>query len=234
VPDVPTDREPDAGPNAGPDATDPVTYHEPRWPAAVALLAAVVLYLGLPGAFVVGPKWLLPVLEGVLVVPLLVADPDRRQRDTKSLRVFSILLIALVSLANLTALSLLVHDILRAREIAGRSLVYSAIALWGTNVIIYGLWYWELDGGGPNARHDRAPGERDFLFPQQASPDVFTRPWHPSFFDYLYTSFTNSTAFSPTDTMPLTTWSKALMMAQSASALVTVALVAARAVNILS
>jgi uncharacterized membrane protein len=228
--DAPTDREHGTGPGDGSSAG----YHEPRWPAAVALVAALVLYLGLPQAFIVGPRWMLPVIEGVLLVPLLIADPDRTQRDTKGLRIISILLIALVSLATLAALVLLVHDILRSREIAGRNLIYSAIALWGTNVIIYGLWYWELDGGGPNARHDLAPGERDFLFPQQASPDVFVTRWHPSFFDYLYLSFTNSTAFSPTDTMPLTTWSKALMMAQSASALVTVALVAARAVNILA
>lgn len=230
MPDAPTDP----APGVGPDDIDGTDYREPRWSAAVALVVAVVLYLGLPEAFVVGPRWLLPVLEGSLVIPLLIADPDRTRRDTRGLRILSILLIALLTLATLTALVLLVHDILRSRQIEGRSLIYSAIALWGTNVIIYGLWYWELDGGGPNARHDRAAGDRDFLFPQQASPDVFVAPWHPSFFDYLYLSFTNSTAFSPTDTMPLTTWAKALMMAQSASALVTVALVAARAVNILA
>lgn len=230
--DAPAEQEPAPGPGVGDTASD--DYREPRWSAALALVAAVVLYLGLPQAFIIGPRWLLPVLEGVLLVPLLIADPDRTQRDTKALRVASILLIALLSLATLAALVLLVHDILRSRDIGGSNLIYSAIALWGTNVIIYGLWYWELDGGGPNARHDRATHDRDFLFPQQAAPEVFVKPWHPSFFDYLYLSFTNSTAFSPTDTMPLTTWSKALMMAQSASALVTVALVAARAVNLLA
>ena len=230
--DAPAEPQPPPGPGEGESASS--DYSEPRWPAAVAVLAALLLYLGLPQTFIIGPRWLLPVLEGVLLVPLLITDPDRTQRDTKGLRVASILLIALLTLATLVALVLLVHDILRSRDIGGSNLIYSAIALWGTNVIIYGLWYWELDGGGPNARHDRAPHERDFLFPQQASPEVFVRPWHPSFFDYLYLSFTNSTAFSPTDTMPLTTWSKALMMGQSASALVTVALVAARAVNILA
>jgi hypothetical protein len=230
MPDAPPDPEP----GDGSERVASVDYTEPRWPAAVAVLAALLLYLGLPEAFVVGPKWLLPALEAALVIPLLIADPDRTERDTKGLRILSILLIAVLTAATLTALLLLVHDILRSRAIEGRNLIYSAIALWGTNVIIYGLWYWELDGGGPNARHDRAPSDRGFLFPQQASPDVFTRPWHASFFDYLYLSFTNSTAFSPTDTLPLTTWAKALMMAQSASALVTVALVAARAVNILA
>jgi uncharacterized membrane protein len=228
VADVPADEAP-AVPS-GPDDS----YTEPRWPAAVALLVALGLYVGLPEAFVVGPKWILPALEAVLVVPLLVADPDRTGRETRLLRLVSILLIALVSLALLTSLLLLVHDLLRGHVVPGKSLVYTAIAFWGTNVIIYALWYWELDSGGPNSRHDRVLAERDFLFPQQASPDVFTEPWHPQFFDYLYTSFTNSTAFSPTDTMPLSTWAKGLMMSQSASAFVTVALVAARAVNILT
>jgi len=227
--DAPTEHEPD--PAAGDDAEN--DYREPRWSAAVALVAAVVLYLGLPQAFIVGPRWLLPVLEGVLLVPLLITDPDRTQRDTKGLRIASILLIALLSLATLAALVLLVHDILRSRDIAGTNLIYSALALWGTNVIIYGLWYWELDGGGPNARHDRAAHDRDFLFPQQAAPDVFVRPWHPTFFDYLYLSFTNSTAFSPTDTMPLTATAKLLMGFQSMISLLTIGLVVARAVNIL-
>lgn len=228
VADVPADEA-----SSAPSGADD-TYNEPRWPASVALLVAIGLYLGLPEAFVVGPKWILPALEAVLVVPLLIADPDRTGRETRLLRLVSILLIALVSLALLTSLLLLVHDLLRGHVVPGKSLVYTAIAFWATNVIIYALWYWELDSGGPNSRHDRVLAERDFLFPQQASPDVFTEPWHPQFFDYLYTSFTNSTAFSPTDTMPLTRWAKALMMTQSAMALATIVLVAARAVNVLS
>jgi uncharacterized membrane protein len=228
VADVPADEAPSA-----PSGVDD-SYTEPRWPAAVALLVALGLYLGLPEAFVVGPKWILPALEAVLVVPLLIADPDRTGRETRLLRTVSILLIALVSLALLTSLLLLVHDLLGGHVVSGKSLVYTAIAFWATNVIIYALWYWELDSGGPNSRHDRVLAERDFLFPQQAAPEVFTEPWHPQFFDYLYTSFTNSTAFSPTDTMPLTRWAKALMMTQSAMALATIVLVAARAVNVLS
>lgn len=208
--------------------------HEPRWPGAIALLAAIALYVLLPSSLIVGPRWLLPALEGLLVIPLLITNPDRRDADSSALRFASILLIAVISLANLSAIGLLVHDLLRHSDIDGRELVYSAIALWFNNVIVFGLWYWELDGGGPAARHTTAPRDRDFLFPQHAEPDVFTEPWMPRFFDYLYTSFTNSTSFGPTDTMPLTTRTKALMMAQSASALVTVVLVAARAINILT
>jgi hypothetical protein len=213
----------------------PVTdRHEPRWPAAVALFLAMAMYVVLPEALIVGPRWLLPVLEGLLLVPVLIMNPDRSEPDTKFLRTISIMLIAVVSAANLSALALLVHDLLQHTAIDGKAIIFSAVVLWGTSVIAFGLWYWELDGGGPAMRHERRPHERDFLFPQQASPDVFTTPWMPTFFDYLYTSFTNSTAFSPTDTMPLTTGAKALMMLQSGSALITVALVAARAVNILA
>ena len=208
--------------------------HEPRWPGAVALLAAIALYVLLPSSLIVGPRWLLPALEALLVIPLIITNPDRRDPDTRTLRFLSILLIAIISIANISAIGLLVHDLLGHTDIDGKELVYSAIALWFNNVIVFGLWYWELDGGGPAARHSVAPQGRDFLFPQHASPDVFTLPWMPRFFDYLYTSFTNSTAFSPTDTMPLTTRAKALMMLQSGSALVTVVLVAARAINILA
>lgn len=212
----------------------PARHHEPRWPAAVALLAAIGLYVLLPSTLIVGPRWLLPVLEGLLVIPLLVTNPDRRERDTTGLRLVSILLIAIITIANISALGLLVHDLLRHADIDGKELVYSAIALWFNNVIVFALWYWELDAGGPADRHGTRPQDRDFLFPQNASPDVFTDPWMPRFLDYLYTSFTNSTAFSPTDTMPLTERAKALMMVQSASALVTIVLVAARAINILN
>ena len=208
-------------------------HHEPRWPAALALVAALGLYLFLPATLIVGPRWLLPALEGLLVIPLLITNPDRRESNTAPLRAVSILLIAIISIANISALSLLVHDLLSDTDIDGKPLIYSAIALWFNNVIVFALWYWELDGGGPADRHSVSVKDRDFLFPQQNTPEVFTEPWMPRFFDYLYTSFTNSTAFSPTDTMPLTLRAKALMMLQSGSALVTIVLVASRALNIL-
>lgn len=217
--------------------TDPVPTrvgtHEPRWPAALALLVAMALYIALPQTLILGPRWLLPVLEGLLVIPLLISNPDRREPDTAFLRTISVLLIAIVSAANLSALGLLLHDMLNSSEISGTRLIFSAVALWWTSVIVFALWYWELDGGGPAPRHELAAHKRDFLFPQQASPEVFPTVWMPSFFDYLYVSFTNSTAFSPTDAMPLTTRSKALMMLQSGSALVTIVMVASRAINIL-
>jgi len=145
-----------------------------------------------------------------------------------------VLLIALISAANLTSLALLVHYLITGGQVTGNRLVLSALAVWTTSVLVFSLWYWELDGGRPAARHEDPTTSRDFLFPQDATPELFPRTWLPTYVDYLYVSFTNSTAFSPTDTMPVTTWSKLLMMVQSAAAFITVALVAARAINILS
>jgi hypothetical protein len=208
-------------------------HGEPRWPAAIALVAAFALYLFLPSTLIIGPRWLLPALEALLVIPLVITNPHRRHSEATILRVVSILLIAIISVANISALGLLVHDLLSNTNIDGKPLIYSAIALWFNNVIVFALWYWELDGGGPAVRYSVPVQSRDFIFPQQAAPDVFTDTWSPTFSDYLYTSFTNSSAFSPTDTMPLTRRTKALMMLQSGSALVTIVLVAARAINIL-
>ena len=106
--------------------------------------------------------------------------------------------------------------------------------IWITNVLVFGLWYWELDRGGPVARLEAHRRQPDFLFPQMTAPDATTPDWTPTFLDYLYTSFTNATAFSPTDTMPLTAWAKLLMMVQSLASLLTVSLVISRAVNILN
>jgi len=208
--------------------------HEPRWPASLAIVVALGLYLVLPSKLVIGPRWVLPVLEAALIIPLLVTSPDRRHRESNAIRVVSVVLIALISLANLVSLALLVHYLITGGQVTGSRLVLSALAVWTTSVLVFSLWYWELDGGGPAARHVDPARSRDFLFPQDANPELFSSGWLPNYVDYLYVSFTNSTAFSPTDTMPVTTWSKLLMMVQSAGALITVVLVAARAVNILS
>ncbi|HEY5154455.1 MAG TPA: DUF1345 domain-containing protein [Acidimicrobiales bacterium] len=207
---------------------------ESRWPATIAIGFALALYLVLPSNLVIGPRWLLPVLEMAAAIPLALTNTDRRVRNSSRIRAITVVLIAGISAANLVSLVLLVRYLIHGGDVTGSALVRSAFAVWGTFVIAFSLWYWELDGGGPVSRHQDTEATRDFLFPQQASPDVFPDPWLPNFVDYLYLSFTNCTAFSPTDTMPLTTWAKLLMMVQSAAAFVTVALVAARAVNILN
>lgn len=212
----------------------PVGHPEPRWPASIAIAGALVLYVILPQSLILGPRWLIPVLEAALLIPLTIANPYREHHETTALRFLAIGLIALVNLANIASVVLLVHHLLAGgKNTSGKALVYAALAVWLTNIIVFGLWFWEIDKGGPASRsghHERMP---DFLFPQMTDARITSAEWHPGFLDYLYVAFTNATAFSPTDTMPLTQKAKALMAAQSLVSMVTVVVVAARAVNIL-
>ena len=141
-----------------------------------------------------------------------------------------------MNLANVVSLGELVHELLAHVHAAsvGRDLIYASVPVWVTNVLVFALWYWELDRGGPVARLETKRRQPDFLFPQMTAPDATCRTGRRRFIDYLFTSFTNATAFSPTDTMPLTPWAKILMMVQSLASLLTVALVVSRAVNILN
>jgi hypothetical protein len=141
-------------------------------------------------------------------------------------------LIALVSAVNCVSLILLCHYLLRGRAESGRDLIGAGVVLWVTNVLLFGLWFWQLDRGGPLARRT-SPEPPDFLFPQMTEPKLVDG-WEPNLVDYLYVSFTNATAFSPTDAMPLSRTAKVLMAAQALTALVTIGLVVARAVNILN
>lgn len=207
---------------------------EARWPATLAIVVAIGLYFALPESLVLGPRWVFPALEGAILVPLTVARPHRHAGESGPSRVAAIVLIGLATAGNFASLGLLVHLLLGGLHISGRNLILSAIEIYLTNVVIFGLWYWELDGGGPSARlANRAP-YRDFLFPQMNSPDKAPPGWRPSFLDYLYVSLTNATAFSPTDTLPLTRKAKSLMGLQCVASLLTVALVAGRAVNVLT
>jgi hypothetical protein len=205
---------------------------EARWPASLAVLGAVALYLFLPERLLLGPRWLVPALELSLLVPLTLSSPYRHGNEPKIVRAASIVLIALVSAANGMTLVLLLRYMLQGGKATGVQLAFSAILIWLTNVVAFGLWYWEFDAGGPTERMTSYPQGADFLFPQITAHQLGAN-WFPSFFDYFYVSFTNSTAFSPTDTMPLSVWAKFLMTLQSGAALTTVVLVAARAVNIL-
>jgi uncharacterized membrane protein len=208
-----------------------------RWPATLAIGVAIVLQVILPDRVIdgLGPRWLFPLLEGILAITLFVINPKHKQKDASQLRVIAIVLIALVNVANVISLAELIRALLSSvsSPSAGRQLVEASVLIWLTNVIVFALWYWELDRGGPSARISAGHRDPDFLFPQMAAAGTTSRPWSPDFFDYLYTSFTNASAFSPTDTMPLTTWAKMLMMLQSFASLLTVGLVISRAVNIL-
>ena len=205
------------------------------WPPRLAILAAIVLYLLLPDRLIPGPRYVVPGIEAGVLLVLSTTTPHRSGGEQGSRkRWLAMGLVAIISAGNLINLGLLLHELLHGRVNNGRELIFSSVAIWLTNVIVFGLWYWELDRGGPGARHDPDHRRPDFLFPQMTTPGAAPPDWAPSFVDYVYVSFTNATAFSPTDSMPLTPAAKALMTAQSAASLLTVALVAARAVNILS
>ena len=199
-----------------------------------AIAVAIVLQLVLPDRLILHPRWLLPGVELALLIVLVAANPVRLVRTHSALRIGSLGLVAVMTVANAGSAALLIERLLtgRAGDSAG-ALIGSGAAIYATNIIAFALWYWEFDRGGP---FERACGTRqhvDFLFPQMTTPEVAPVDWEPAFLDYLYVSYTNATAFSPTDTMPLSRWAKTLMLVQSAVALLTVALVIARAVNIL-
>jgi uncharacterized membrane protein len=204
------------------------------WPARGAIVVATILYLFLPNELIPGPRWVVPGLEMAILLVLTTFTPHRTKQASPLRRVLVIALVALVTVANLINLGLLVHALLQGGVQNGRLLILASVGIWLTNVIVFGLWYFELDRGGPNQRHNPAHREPDFLFPQMSTPGAGRPDWSPSFLDYLYVSFTNAAAFSPTDTMPMTAAAKGLMGVQSAASLLTVALVAARAVNILT
>jgi hypothetical protein len=221
-------------PEAAVPQSAPTTLLEPRWPATLAVVSAIGLYVTLPDSLVLGPSWVLPALEAAILLPLTVARPHRNAGESGRSRVAAIVLIALANIGNVASLALLLHLLTSGSHIGGRTLLFAAIEIYLTNVIIFGLWYWELDSGGPAARLGGRSRYPDFLFPQMNLKGKAPADWRATFLDYLYVSLTNATAFSPTDTMPLTRKAKLLMGVQCLASLLTVALVAGRAVNILT
>jgi uncharacterized membrane protein len=211
------------------------TAGERRWPVAAAMLVAIALQLVLPERLGLSPIWLLPLLEAVLLVALVVANPNRLDKAHPGLRYGSLTLVGLLSVSNAVSALLLVNELLNGRGATGSAgpLLANGGAIYATNVLAFALWYWDFDRGGPVARANAENAHPDFVFPQMSSPDLAPKDWEPIFLDYLYVSFTNATAFSPTDTMPMSRWAKVLMGLQSTVALVLAALVIARAVNIL-
>jgi uncharacterized membrane protein len=212
---------------------DRVERGDPYWPAQLAVAAAIVLNLALADQITIGPRWLLPGVEAILLVSLVVVSPARATAHRVGERRFALTVVGLVSLVNIVLLARLVDELINGGHVGGRALILSGAVLWVTNVLLFAVWYWEMDRGGPVARYLNATALVDFQFPQMDSPELAPKGWRPGFLDYLYTSFTNSTAFSPTDTMPLTHTAKIVMAIQSFTALLTVGLVIARAVNIL-
>jgi uncharacterized membrane protein len=216
------------------------TRGEQRWPVTLSVIVAIVLQILLPGQLALQPlpHWLMPVLEGALLVGLTIANPVRIERREPFVRGASLVLVLLITGANAASAVLLIQQIVsgHAGHMAG-PLLASGAAIWATNVIAFALWYWEFDRGGPIRRAEATAQYLDFLFPQMSINETMNKlvdpDWDPRFVDYLYLSFTNATAFSPTDVMPLARWAKLTMLVQSAVSLALGALVIARAINIL-
>jgi uncharacterized membrane protein len=208
---------------------------DPFWPAQLAVGIAIALNLPLSGKLTIGPNWLLPVVEGALLIALVTSLPSRGNRPHAGHRWFALSVVGLVTLVNIVSIGLLVHYLLgHHAHVQGRPLIASGAVLLATNILLFAVWFWEFDRGGPVSRFMNPDVLPDFQFPQMENPQFAPKPWRPGFLDYLYMSLTNATAFSPTDTMPLTQSAKILMSLQSVTSLITIALVVARAVNILS
>jgi uncharacterized membrane protein len=221
----------------------------PLWPGA-AILSSAALYVTLPAKFIVGKqaaffgdiRWIVAGLTVALFAVLLLALPAGpiaqmldvgAHRLRVGRRVLVLTITALLSVANAASIYVLVHVLVNGGQVVASPLLRAAVHLWCVNVLLFALWFWQLDAGGPAKRPTAGILERDFYFPQQSDPALFGETWRPTFLDYLFVSYTNSAAFSPTDTMPLSRWAKMLMLVQSAISLTLGLMVVARAVNIL-
>lgn len=216
---------------------------EVRLPAVIAVLIAITLYAALPSSLLIGPRYVVPILEGALLISLLLINPWRMTKQTRYSRIAALALSVLIIASNLVALGYLVNGLVDGQSGDGKSLLVAGLQVWATNVISFALIFWELDRGGAVAR-TQAPRSAlqlaDFRFTHDEDDDTVQEvaggsskvaDWVPTFVDYLYLSTTNSSAFSPTDTMPLTSRAKILMGIEATAALLTSLLVIARAVG---
>jgi hypothetical protein len=202
----------------------------------LAVIVALGLQLAVPAQVLDAPRWIMPAIGGGLLVPLVWTNPFHLRRDETWLRWIEIVLVTVLVAANAAYLASLIVLLASGEKADGKVLVKAALLIWVTNVVAFAVWYWEIDRGGPFARmpdHEHEEERADLLFPQMTVDLPGWERWLPGFTDYLFVAFTASTAFSPTDTMPLTARVKTLMGIQSAMALLTIAVVAARAVNVL-
>jgi len=214
------------------------TLGESRWPPAAALVVfmafTVAVRLWLPGASEVRVPWLIPSLEAALLVALVVSDPARLARRTRWAHRIAIAIVILLVAAALWATALLVYDLIKGHGVSQSptQLLAAGALVWAGNNLAFGMLYWFMDGGGPIARGSNSAGAPvDFAFVQHLSPEIAPPGWRPVFLDYLHLGFTNATAFSPTDVMPLSLRAKYVMLVQATVALALFGLVVARAVN---
>jgi len=212
----------------------PGSTAEPRWPMATAVLAATVLYVSMPHRGRVPGWWVFPVLQLVLLGVLIAQDPGRIDRRSPTMQRLMVALLVVMTTGTVIGVVVLAYDILATvKGITATVLLGRGGAIWLTNVIVFSLWYWEFDRGGPAERAAGSPIPPSLAFPENATPELAPAGWRPAYPDYLYLSFTNATAFSPTDTLPVRRWAKLTMMVQSILSLVIAILVIARAINVL-
>ncbi|MFI6286841.1 hypothetical protein ACIBCM_19175 [Streptomyces sp. NPDC051018] len=203
---------------------------------AGAVVAVMVLTLLMPDYLRLGAPWLLPLGEGLLLLAQIAGDPGRIDRRSAALRTVSIALVGVLALSAVWSTVRLVDDLVHGgpETNSATELLQAGSVVWVSTVLTFSLLYFELDGGGPAARAHRMPAVPELAFPQQLSADLNAEGWRPRFIDYLYLGLTNSTAFSPTDVMPLAPWAKIAMAVQSLVSLLVLGLVIARAVNVLA
>jgi hypothetical protein len=218
--------------------TDPqhhIDKPEPRWQALVAFLAVGAIYAALPSSLVLGPAWLLPTIIVVLLVPTVVSHRTGKRSLNRAL---GVLINGITTVALIGSVLLLVRALPSHRE-SPLELLRSGGLLWLANVIVFALWYWRLDGGGPTKRHEEEKfGSTSFLFPQMQIPhderaQFACTHWRPRFIDYLFVAVTQSSTFGPTDAPLLARWAKVLAMIQVFISLSIVILLISRAVGVL-
>ncbi len=208
---------------------------ERRWTASAFVLLSMLIPLLLPPRYAAGTSWLLPAIEGAVLLALVIVDPGRIDRPGRWVRALSIALVVVIAAGAAWAAGRLVWDLLHGNPdtTVANELLLSGALVWLQTVLAFGFLYWELDGGGPVNRHLHPRRHPDLAFPQQLEPTLAPAGWRPVFFDYLYLALTNATAFSPTDVLPLARWMKLAMAVQSILSIVVLSLVVANAVNLL-
>jgi len=206
---------------------------EHRAPVVIVVMLVIFLQNALPNELAVGLQHPICITEGMLALILLALSPKRINKHHLPTRILGLSLTTIMTISNTASAALLIRFLIFGQSQDPKHLLLSGASIWLTNIAIFSMWFWDLDRGGPGARAEAINQYPDFIFPQMSDPDYAPEHWHPNFFDYLYISFTNASAFSPTDVLPLTRWAKMLMMVQSLTSLLIVGLVVARAVNIL-
>jgi len=215
---------------------EPSSHGEARWPMALAVIVTGLLRAALPTELRNGDaRWLFPVVLAALLGALIIGDPGRIDRDLPWLRILTSTLIGVITLANADAAIRLVVSIINVSPFTNNAkvLLASGGAIWLTNVIAFGLWYWDLDRGGPAARASGTVKPPALIFPEMKNSEHVAPDWTPQFVDYFHFAFATATAFSPTDVSAIRPWMKLMMMSEEAISLVVALLVVARAVNIL-